>query len=91
MKEIDSKALPEAHRKIADVIGVEAMLKLCAVYGGANLYIPGLATVSTARRDQEIRYLHGIGISSEDIAKRFHVTRRLVQRVVASDEAGKKV
>lgn len=84
MERLDS--LPEAHRRIAEVIGYEAMMKLCEVYGGANLYVPGLSAVSAARRNQEILYLHGIGIKAKDIAQRFHITSRAVTRIIATSE-----
>ena len=32
--------LQESHREIAEVIGVEAMVKLSKTYGGNNIYIP---------------------------------------------------
>lgn len=80
------EGLPESHRRIAEVIGYEAMMKLCEVYGGANLYVPGLSAISAARRNQEILYLHRIGIKAADIATRYHITSRAVLQIIAADE-----
>lgn len=90
MEGITMEMLPEPHRRIAEVVGIEAMLKLCEVYGGATLYIPGIASVSTARRDQEICKMYRLGLDVRDIAKRYHVTMKTVRNVVAAGRrAGK--
>ena len=38
MASVTMDMLPEAHRKFAEIIGVEATLRLCAEWGGAATY-----------------------------------------------------
>lgn len=82
MMNVTMDMLPEAHRKIAEVIGVEATLRLCEAYEGMALYIPMLDTIYAAVRTDMIRerYKGGEGIAR--LAREFKMSVRSVQRIV---------
>ena len=82
MEGITRDMLPEAHRRLAEVIGLEATLQLCAAYGGAPLYIPKLDAIAAARRAQSIRAEYD-GMNTAILARRYGVSMRTVQMILS--------
>jgi Mor family transcriptional regulator len=82
MEEITRDMLPEAHRRLAEVIGLEAMLRLCETYGGAPLYIPKLDALAAARRARQIRQEYD-GVNTAQLARRYGVSMRTVQMILS--------
>lgn len=82
MRDITMDMLPEAHRKIADVIGVEATLALCHTFGGMPLYVPKLDSVFATVRAQMIRREYN-GMNTAQLAQKYRVTTRTVQTLVS--------
>lgn len=81
MRGVTMDMLPEAHRKIAEVIGVEATLTLCDIYGGMQLYVPKTDNVYASVRAQMIRSEYN-GMNTAQLAKKYRVTTRTVQMIV---------
>ena len=81
--EVTLEKLPDANRKLAEVIGVEAMLKLCERYGGESLYIPMTDAIYAAVRREWIRkeYAHH-NSNPKWLAKKYGLSEREVQRIV---------
>lgn len=81
--EVTLEMLPAAHRKLADVIGIEATLKLCETFGGESLYIPLTDAVYAMVRRKWIReeYVHN-NSNIRWIAKKYGLSEREVQRIV---------
>lgn len=71
--------LSPAQRKIADAVGIDAMLRLCEAFGGTPLYIPTLESIVIARRNAEMRRMHTDGARVAEIADRFGLSTRSVQ------------
>ncbi len=82
MEDFTREMLPEAHRRLSEVIGIEATIRLCEAYGGAPLYIPKLDALNAARRDERIRAEYD-GMNTQVLARRYGVSRRTVQAVVS--------
>jgi Mor family transcriptional regulator len=82
MENITRDMLPEAHRRLAEVIGLEATLRLCEAYGGAPLYIPKLDALAAARRDRCIRAEYD-GMNTATLARRYKVSQRTVQAILS--------
>lgn len=84
MQEITYDMLPESQKDFADIIGVEATLKLCEARGGEqNVYIPKNDKVKEALRNREIQRdyaRHGHRITS--LARQNNLSERTVQRLV---------
>lgn len=81
-RDVTLEMLPEAHRKFAEVIGVEATVRLCAMWGGSNPYIPVADTLYAVVRDRMIRQEFARGIAVPHLAKRYDLTERMIQRIV---------
>jgi Mor family transcriptional regulator len=82
METITREMLPEAHRRLADVIGLEATVKLCEAYGGAPLYIPKLDALAAAQRARRIRSEYD-GMNTAALARRYGVSMRTVQTILS--------
>lgn len=81
--EVTQEMLPAAHRKLSDVIGVEATLKLCEAFGGESLYIPLTDAVYAAVRRKWIREEYAQrGANTRWIARKYGLSEREVQRIV---------
>jgi len=82
MEGITRDMLPEAHRRLAEVIGIEATLQLCKTYGGAPLYIPKLDALVAAQRARRIRAEYD-GMNTALLARRYGVSMRTVQMILS--------
>lgn len=82
MEGITRDMLPEAHRRLAEVIGLEATLQLCEAYGGAPLYIPKLDALVAAQRARRIRSEYD-GMNTAALARRYGVSMRTVQMILS--------
>lgn len=81
MRDVTMDILPEAHHKIAEVIGVEATLKLCEMYGGTVMYVPKTDNVYASVRAQMIRRDYN-GYNTSQLARKYGVSTRTVQMTV---------
>lgn len=70
------------HSVLAVSVGLEAAQKIAAVYGGTNIEIP-----TTIGRTAAILRLRQEGLSVNAIARKLHITRRQIQRIL--EKAGK--
>ena len=82
MEDITRDMLPEAHRRLAEVIGLEATLQLCEAYGGAPLYIPKLDALVAVQRARHIRTEFD-GMNTAQLARRYGVSMRTVQMILS--------
>lgn len=75
--------LPSGQQAIAEVIGKEATLKLCAAFGGESLYIPRNDALESCKcaRDIHEQY-YGQGRSVRELARLYGVSQRHVQRII---------
>ena len=63
--EVTLEMLPAAHRKLAEVIGVQATLQLCETFGGETMYVPltdavyatGFSSASILRMSSRTRWV----------------------------------
>ena len=75
--------LPSGQRAIAEAIGMEATLKLCAAFGGESLYIPRNDALESCNRARDIHEeYYGQGRSVQDLARMYGVSQRHVQRII---------
>lgn len=76
--------LPEAHRKLAEVIGIDATVELCKAFGGMPVYIPKVDALLAAQRDQQIKAeFNGYNISA--LARKYSLSTRTVQRILEGE------
>lgn len=83
MEGVTDSELPEAHRKFAEVIGVEAALRLCEEFGGSSPYVPtNDAIYKVAVRNREICRRYLLGAKVGQLARQYGVSERSVLRIV---------
>lgn len=72
--------IPEQHRQLAEITGIQPLLTLAAQYGGSNLYIPKVDALTRTARDRLIREKF-TGHNAEQLAQEFDLTVRWVQKI----------
>lgn len=85
MKGLTFEDLPDAHKKLAEIIGIDAMLKLCETCGGMAMYIPMIDGVYIAARAKAIRSEYN-GENVAKLARKYGVTGRTVYTIVSGSE-----
>ena len=83
---VNMEQLPEAHRKIAEMLGVETALKLSECYGGEEIYIPKIDAVHNAERDAEICRLRAQGLSVKQLMERFGLGRQTIYDILGRNK-----
>ena len=83
MNEITYDMLQPKQQEIADVIGIEATLKLCEYFQGRGLYIPSNDKAFKKIRNQQIRhdYLKG-GWSISALCRKYSLTDVRIRDIV---------
>lgn len=81
VEEISPEILPEPYRKLSELIGVEATLKLAHEYQGTSLYFAKLDTTIKQIRDKKIRYEHN-GRNIKELAIKFGLTEVWVRQIL---------
>ena len=79
---IECDQLPEAHRRLAEAIGVGPALKLSEMFGGEVIYIPKLDNVYARARARRILKEYD-GLNTRSLARKYRISTRSVQRIVA--------
>lgn len=75
--------LPAGQRAIAEVIGIEATLKLCETFGGEHPYIPRNDALRSCKRARDVHEgYYGQGYSVRELARSYGITDRQVQRII---------
>ena len=83
LSEIDPKELGGIMGQIAELIGLEATLKLAQTFGGANLYIPKPDLLLASMRDRRIRDEYRQGKTVRELALRYNLSESWVREVLA--------
>lgn len=86
------------YQKAEDVLPAELLAEIQRYTDGVYLYIPrrsdhrkswGNSTryrEELRQRNESIRYLHREGIGTEELAERFHLSAKTIQRVLRQSE-----
>lgn len=81
MEDIKSPAMAD----LAELIGIEAMMKIVETFSGSMLYIPKVESVLAPIRDRHIREEFD-GTNSRRLALRYNVSESWVFRVVNENQ-----
>ncbi len=73
--------MPDGYRQIAEVLGVEAAVKLSREFGGLAVYIPQVDAVLRKKRDEVIRAEFN-GRNYRDLAKKWSLTEVWIREIV---------
>lgn len=77
MEDVKNPAMAD----LAELVGIEAMMKIVEMYSGSVLYIPKMESVLAAIRDRHIREEFD-GTNGHKLAIRYNVSDSWVLRVV---------
>ncbi len=83
LKDVTPDMLSGIGQEIAKTIGMEAALKLFARFGGVPVYMPKISIIRARARAEQIRTEFKNGESTRDLAKRYHVSMRMIERVIS--------
>lgn len=75
--------LPCDIRRIAEIAGIDATLKIAKEYGGAYLYIPKLDGLYREVRDASIREEYDNGKSVRELARKHNLTDRQIYNILS--------
>ena len=65
--------LPEQYQPLAEILGVQPLLKLAEQYGGASLYIPKVEARVKALRDKRIQKEYN-GYNAKELAQKYELS-----------------
>ncbi|MFF2887001.1 Mor transcription activator family protein [Paenibacillus sp. NPDC057967] len=80
IKELTTDTIPERYRPIAELIGLENLIKLADYSSGDTLYIPTSEFFLRPIRDQRIRDDYR-GSNSHDLAKKYNLSERRIREI----------
>lgn len=72
--------IPEAHRELAETIGIENFIKLAKIMGGKTVYIPKADSFLRPARDINIKKEFN-GFNHAELAKRYNLSQRWVVEI----------
>ena len=73
------EALPGDLKRIADLAGLDAAIKIAREFRGTTLYIPDIVTQF---RDEAIKYAYDNGETVRKLAMKHRITERTVWRIL---------
>jgi Mor family transcriptional regulator len=82
------RQLPGDLRRVAEVLGLEAAVKLSKAFRGTYLYVHGLSNLRRLVRDEEIRRAYDQGVKVKALALRYGLTERHIRRILSGASVG---
>lgn len=76
--------LPGELKRIAEVAGLEAAVRIARSFKGALLYVPGLDDMARMARDAAIRKDYSKGTNARELSKKHHISERQIRRIVST-------
>ncbi len=86
INDLDSAMLPEPYRKLADVIGIKAVLKLADEFQGTNIYFPKLDGTIKMIRDKKILDDYQRGFHIKELARMYGLTETWVRTILTENK-----
>lgn len=78
--------IPQQYRELVRVIGLEATVKLCREFGGADTYIPKIDGLMAAKQRELIRREWN-GSNTEALARKYGMSVRWIRKIVEGKTA----
>jgi Mor family transcriptional regulator len=88
--EINQDDLPPDLQQIADLLGMDAVLRLCAQFGGEQIYIHKLAELAKASRDRDIVAAFN-GRNHLELARKYNLTSKRIRQILAAAGPSKRI
>lgn len=80
IKELTIEQIPEPYREIAAAIGVENLLRLAEIKGGATIYVPKPEAVVRPARDARLKE-EFTGYNHTELARKYQLSERWVREI----------
>lgn len=77
--------IPARWQWFVQAYGLEAMIQLCRMRGGSNLYIPKLAGICLRTKYRVICEEHA-DENLKKLARKYRITERRIQQIVAEEK-----
>lgn len=81
LRSIRMEDIPEEYQDIAEELGLPVFLRLAALCGGQDLYIPKLESLERSGRDREIRARFDGG-NYRALAVQFRLSERQIRKII---------
>jgi Mor family transcriptional regulator len=75
-------------RRIADVAGIEAAIKIGVAFKGTYLYIRGVDKLMRLVRDMKIRKEYESGSGTKRLSRRYRLTERQIKNILGTESEG---
>ncbi|AJA42397.1 hypothetical protein AJ85_05730 [Alkalihalobacillus alcalophilus ATCC 27647 = CGMCC 1.3604] len=82
MHKLKVEDLPEVYQNLAQVIGVDGVIKMTQEFGGTYMYIPKVDGLLRVARDQKIAEAHKNGDSIRKLAREFGISDSRVRTIL---------
>ncbi len=82
MEDPINRYLPGELRRIAQVAGLEAAVRISSAFGGNVIYVPALEELQRLARDEKIRMEFRRGGTARELSARFGLSERSIWRVL---------
>ena len=82
LRAIRPEDVPEEYRDIAESLGLDSFIRLVALCGGQNLYLPKLESLERSGRDREIRARFNGG-NCRALAIQYRLSERQIRKILA--------
>ncbi len=82
MEDPINRYLPGELRRIAQVAGLEAAVRISSAFGGNVIYVPALDELRKLARDEKIRMGFRSGGTARELSDRFGLSERSIWRVL---------
>jgi Mor family transcriptional regulator len=69
-------------KRIAEVAGLEAAVRIAQTFGGTFIYVPGLDDMMRRARDAMIKKDYDGGMSARKLARKHRLTERQIWNIV---------
>jgi len=84
--EISLDDIPEAHRHIAEMIGLQAFVDLCIALGGVYYYPPKIESITRNARNRKIRADFEAGKSYRELVEKYQISESRVRTLIRKGE-----
>ena len=81
LRSIRLEDIPEEYQDIAEELGLKVFVRLAALCGGQDLYIPKLESLERSGRDREIRARFDGG-NYRALAVQFRLSERQIRKII---------
>ena len=83
---ISLKYLPPSYRRVGQVIGIEAALKLCTAMGGKRIFVARLARALSRKRKREAIKSEFNGHNVAKLAYRYGYSKTWIREILKQDQ-----